>query len=105
MRPQGTGAGARLYRQAVRGLADDFEIADDGIADHPLRHEGLAATGDISLDGLDAIQDMAEVRPIRLHNSRASNSTKGRKCGLRLRSMTRSIGRPSSRSSSSARAR
>src|SRR5215207_10241980 len=72
--PGSAGGIAYRRRQAVRGLADDFEIADDCVLDHPLPQKGLASVSDIGLDGGDGIVDVTEIGKVALHKGCASAS-------------------------------
>src|SRR5713101_3406389 len=103
--PPVAGAFTSRDRQARGRLTDNLEIANDSVLDKALCHECVATTSDIGLDSRDAVSDVSKIREIASHKGCASASMKGRKCGLRLRSVTRSTRRASTLSSSSTNAR
>jgi hypothetical protein len=54
-------------RQSIGSFSNDLEIANDGVLDQPLAHEGLPAGCDVRLDGGYGVSDMRQVREITLH--------------------------------------
>lgn len=95
----------RRGRDSASGFADDFEVSNDCILDESLPHEDFATIGNVRPDSGDGVNNVPEIWKIALHKRRASDSTYGLKCGLRLRSITTSTRRDRTLSSSSTNAK
>src|SRR5262245_53542438 len=73
--------------EMLDGFPDDFELADDRILAHPLRHERVTTCAGILLDVTNRVENVTEVDAVVLHSGRASARMCGRIAGWTLRSV------------------